>query len=695
MKKLLIILTILFSFSVQAEAKVSYNDFFPKAAEMKGGSSSWIASDINSKKRDNCTIYERNYSYYSTKKEKILDIERNNTYSVSARVFVCNNFKSALDTYKELAKTSKKYAKKNQVASVPFGEQGILAAIPSKNSVRKSQHADFYLTYIMRNFIVQVYSNDGFAQMDMAGDIESRINKHLIDSGMNYAVNKINLKISHKKSIYLDSVSFTGDNISSVLINGAVFDANNKPVVNAEIIALETDQKIYSDKNGRFKLNVTAGKGKSISITKAVFLPFAVAGEKKALSTGFYDLSIKKGDKKIFSGVINILEKNNKIAGSLLNTNNNKAYPLTGIISGDNVTLSANCAEKDAVIGCRMIFKGKVVSDTVIKGKSLEVNNGDFTIDKYKYSLVTERNYARDKGLDLKIVVMDNNTLEYSKQNNLVVGKANNGKSYIQMSYIGHPDRSDIMYFKQGFLSFKVLDSKIKDNAVIELNTLSNKNGKYSFKKIRPLAKINKNDNLSVIEFDISSEHRSEPKEELAHYFISLNGSKDDYIVLDRKSAMLNLDYYRDIKNYKKKEVLSGSIKNTDGEDIVSNKGIIEKDGKKDIVLELKISAQGRKLEQLEVTTVANTKRVWNTIISDIYPAVAVVKDGNVLNNDDGGIDIPLEADTESFDLHLYKGSIENKDIESFTIKAVIDGRTYTTEILPEVKITGVEVIND
>lgn len=695
MKKLLIILTILFSFNVQAETKVSYNDFFPKAAEMKGGSSSWIASDISSEKRDNCTVYERNYSYYSTKKEKILDIERNNTYSVSARVFVCNNFKSAFDTYKKLANTSKKYAKKNQVANVPFGEQGILAAIPPKNAVRKSQHADFYLTYIMRNFIVQVYSNDGFAQMDMAGDIESRINKYLLDSGMNYAVNKINLKISHKKSIYLDSVSFTGDNISSVLINGAVFDANNKPVINAEIIAQETEQKTYTDKNGRFKLNVTAGNGKSISITKAVFLPFAVAGEKKALSTGFYDLSIKKGDKKIFSGVVNILEKNNRIAGSLINTSNSKSYPLTGIISGDNVTLTANCAEKDAVIGCRMIFKGSVVSDTVIKGKSLEVNGGDFVIDKYKYSLVTERNYSRDKGLDLKLVVMDNNTLKYSKQNNLVVGKANNGKSYIQLSYIGHPDRRDIMYFKQGFLSFKVLDSKIKDNATIVLNTLKNKDGKYSLSKVRLLGKINKKDNISVIEFDISSEYRSEPKEELSHYLISLNGSKDDYIVLDGKSSMLNLDYYRDTKNYKKQEVLSGSIKNTDGEDVVSNKGVIEKDGKKDIVLELKVSAQGRKLEQLEVTAVANTKRVWNTVINDIYPVVAVVRDNTVLNNEDGGINIPLNADVEVFDLHLYKGSIENKDINSFTVKAVIDGRTYTAEILPEVRVTGVEVTND
>ena len=250
MKSFVLTLSVLLFYSsfVFAADNASIADMFPKASEMRGGTSMWIVSGISSEKRGRCSVHENTYAYYSPdKKEKILDIERSNTYIVSARIFDCDNLGAAFDMYKELSALSKKHAKKNQSASVPFGEQGIMVALPPKNKSSKSQHADFYITYIFRNFIVQVYSDDGFAEMDMASDIEKRIHKYLEKKGLNYAVNKINLKVSVNDEEYIDSLAFTGDKIAAVLINGAVLDANNRPVAGAGITALETFQKTETD----------------------------------------------------------------------------------------------------------------------------------------------------------------------------------------------------------------------------------------------------------------------------------------------------------------------------------------------------------------------------------------------------------------------------------------------------------------
>ncbi len=386
---------------------------------MKGGSSSWIVAGVVAEKRDRCTVYENTYAYYSTKKEKILDIERENTYVVSARIFECDNFAEALKNYKELADISKKYANRKQVAPVPFGEQGIMVALPLQKKQGKSQQANFYITYIFRNFVIQVYSDDGFAQMDMSGAIESNIYQYLKTKGINYAVNRINLKVETGTSLYMDSLSFTGDKIASVLISGVVLDVNNKPVPDAKITAVETNQSVVSDKNGRFSINVTSGKGKSISMVKTIMLPFSISGERLALSTGFYPIEVKNKGKEVFSGLLNILVKNNRVSGYLIDTNLNKRFPVTGYVRGDNVTIDTDCTEPGSTLNCRKIFKGSLVSDYIVQGKAIGVGSGDFIIDKNKFTIITESPYIRDTGIALNLSVLQNGVQKYSSQKNM------------------------------------------------------------------------------------------------------------------------------------------------------------------------------------------------------------------------------------------------------------------------------------
>ena len=117
------------------------------------------------------------------------------------------------------------------------------------------------------------------------------------------------------------------------------------------------------------------------------------------------------------------------------------------------------------------------------------------------------------------------------------------------------------------------------------------------------------------------------------------------------------------------------------GEDIVSNKSSVEKDGNEDIIISLNLAAKGRTFEDIEVIIDAGSKRMWNTDTNDIYPAVAVLQNGGILNNNNGSISIPLENDEEIYNLHLYKGSLKETDIKSITVKVTLDGKQYENTI--------------
>lgn len=674
MRKIIFTILLITIFNLQAMAgdNLTTGDILPKASEMKGGSSSWIVSGVNKEKRGRCTVYDNTYAYYSTKKEKILDIERSNTYVVSARIFDCDNFGVALDKYKELAEISKKNAKKKQIAPAPFGEQGVMVALPLKDKQGKSQQANYYVTYIFRNFVVQVYSDDGFAQMDMSGEIENRIYKYLKSKGINYAVNKINLLIDVNNNQYYDSLSFTGDKIATVLMTGVVLDINNKPVPNALIKSIETNQETKTDSNGRFSLNVTSGKGKSISMVKTVFLPFAYTGNKKAISSGFYPLEVKKDNNIIYDALINILENNNKISGYLIDKGSLKRFPLSGIIRGDNITLDVDCTEQGSLFNCRKIFKGSLTSDYIIEGKAIGVGSGNFIIDKKKFSVFTENPYLRDTGSTLKLTVLEKGSQKYSSQSNLALNSGTH-KSYLELntsSFIG----KDMLYFKDGYLKFNVLGLNIKNRAELVLyERVVNKNGIITINKIAPLKTIT-NKNTNEISLDISSQIRQPSKD---GYFIGLSGEDGDYIVFNGNNVHLEINYYGEASSYKPRKVISFIVSDYNGEDVVSNKNNIEKDGVNDLVVTLQIAAKGRTLESIEVTAEAKNKRVWNTNPNDIYPAIGVMQNEGILNNDDASISIPLNNNKEQFDLHLYKGSLLEADISKITVKAVIDGKVY------------------
>ena len=367
-----------------------------------------------------------------------------------------------------------------------------------------------------------------------------------------------------------------------------------------------------------------------------------------------------------------MLVDGSRLSGYMIDRVSNKRFPLSGNVRGDNVTLDADCTEQGASFNCRKIFKGSLVSDYLVKGKAIGVGSGDFTIDKKKFTVFTENPYIRDTGAELKLTVLNNGMQKYSSQNNLALNSGNNA-SYLEFN-TNIFNGKDMLYFKEAYLKFNVLGLNIKNEAEITLfERIVNKNGIITMHKIAPLKTITNKDN-SELSLDVSSQIRMPAKD---GYFIGITGAEGDYIILNGSNVRLELSYYGDADTYKIRKVLSFTVSDFQGEDIVANKGNIEKDGENDLVISLNVAAKGRTLESLEVTAEGKSKRAWNTKPNDIYPAVGVVQEGGILNSSDGTINIKLNNNDEKFDLHLYKGSMREEDISKLTIKAVIDGKIY------------------
>ena len=649
----------------------SVKSLFPKPQELFGGSSAWIVSGISEEKRDKCSLFTNSYAYYSDKGSVLMGMERSNSYAVSVRVFACNNFLNAINEYNLLLAAENKLESKKKSAPVAFGERGVLTAVPVKEG---SRAADFYLTYLMRNFIIQVYSNDGFAQMDMAGEIERRLKAYFIKQGAAYFINKINLEIKHG-SLKSGSatVSFAGNDISSVMIDGVVYDGANKPVEGAEITAKETGQKTVTDKNGIYRLEVSAGQGRSVSLTKIIFID-DLQENKLPIASGLYPLKIYKGNKKLSDQVLNVLLTDGKLAGSVYNADGSGGYSVFGEAKEDKISFTMNCSAEGAVFKCSRRFSGSVAGN-IIKGDWKGTGGrGTWEIDQAGFAVLKERHYLRDVGMRLSQAKISASSLSDS-EGKVLVADNKKDRSFIRL-VIKNREKPDI-YFKHGYLILNAIRNDSDSDLRLILYSISkDKDGLIKPNKISEIASLKKGETGQVIA-DISSQIRLSDAD---GYLIGTESSGNASVVF-LEDAAAELFYYRDTASYKPTETITGKIITFSGDDITGNYNDLRPDSEKDICVEVSVAAKGRILEHIEVIAEGASIRRWNTNPFDIYPAVAVKYGDKLINNEDGSLSHKLLGDKETFRLFFYRGTLKHDDALKFTVRAVIDGKVYENVI--------------
>lgn len=637
-----------------------FEDVFPKSGELPGGASAWISSDITKSSGNRYVLYEKNYTYYSTQKQMLLGMERNNTYSVSARIFACENTNIALSKYDNLTDVDKKIKGKKNISPAPFGERGVLMALPTRG-----MGADFYLTFLFRTFVVQVYSDDGFAQIDMASDLEKRLAAYLKINGIDFYMNKINLEVSFDNVTFADRVNFSGDNVSVVALDGTVFDADNKPLAGAKITARETGQTAITDKNGKYSMEISSGWGKAIYLSKMIFIP-ASAGSGGPFKSGVYSLKVKHALRTVIDGSIDLFASGGRVVGKFLDKETNETSGVSGSIQGDTLLFAVSCPGASSG---RLVFKGNIASTGIVKGEVSGCGkSGKWELDSGSLSIFKETKYLRDAGISVQNIVDSGNRKD---------------KDFKAVKLNFTPDSVlNPFYFKKGEIALKMGDIKTEGESALilcEIDSLG-KEGEIFCRKPQTVARFSGSQKGGVINIDVSSCLRN-PAEN--GYLLSLRNSKGDSVDFnaDIDNSMAELYYYKDDSMAKSLPVIEGSLKTLAGSDIVSNAGKIKPDGEKDIVITLSLSLAGRNLQSLEITgSDGNIARRWNTNPFDIYPVLALIKGEEILNAEDGSINVNLEKETETFDIHIYKGSFGEGGKGSFKIKCVIDGKTYESE---------------
>lgn len=652
-------------------AEVLFDDIFPKPSELQGGATGWFASDLTKTVGERFVVYEKNYSYYSTVRQRILDIERSNAYSVSVRIFACENLEVANAKYASLAAVDEKIVSKKMTSPAPFGERGVLLALPSGG-----RSADYYITFIFRTFVVQVYSDDGFAQIDMADDVEKRMGAYLKSKGIDFYLNKINLELGYGSSKYNEQVKFSGDDVSVVVLGGRVFDIENKPLSGAKITARETGQSTVTDDNGEYSMEITSGWGKAIYLSKMVFMP-VLSKDTRVLTTGLYPLKVQNGLTTTLEGVLDIFMAGDKIVGKFEDKADGKIYGVSGSVQKDKISFAMSCPVPSAV--CRRVFQGTKKGD-VVKGKvSGGGLKGSWQIIPDVFQVFKENKYLRDINILASGLNFNNGKIT---DTNTGSGNLYNmdEKSFIKLA-VEKDGVDDPFYFKKGVLVLKIHEIKLEKTAQLVLYEIMEKDGgDFTLKESATLATLNPQSSYVSINADISSLLR-QPNS--SGYAIGLKGGgKKGMITADIAGSYGELDYYRDKNNYKPLIVVAGKVESLQGADFAANANKIKQDGAADLVLKLEIAMQGRQLEHLEINGNDGNSRRWNTNPFDIYPAIAVTKDGQVLNDDDGSINIKLENPTEIFYLYLYKGSFAEDNNPSFTINAVIGGKTYESGLI-------------
>lgn len=316
---------------------VNMNEIFPTAAELKGGIEKWITTDAKAVKDDTCELFEKRYFYYSLDKEKIMDIERNNTYFVNSRMFQCNNTSTAYELYKKFFQNSREKVHPRFFTTIPFGNESFVVMLPllDENGKRiKTQHADYYVTYIMRNFILQINSDDGFAVMEVASKIENKLGEYLKYHNTNILLNKLNLQIKYKDLSFSDNVSFSGNNVDKVRLRGNIYDKDGKRLKNTTISSIETGQSAISNDYGEYVLDVGFDNGTSITVNKDIYLPYADKKEDNPeFTSGKYYFNVVANNKnKVILGIIDITLNKDVIYGRLIDLDDYSEYFVQGKI---------------------------------------------------------------------------------------------------------------------------------------------------------------------------------------------------------------------------------------------------------------------------------------------------------------------------------------------------------------------------
>lgn len=666
---LLLLISVSFSMAKESPLDPLYN-MFPKMTELKGGSARWIATGVVNELYDDYVRLESTYNYFSEETEKIWDIKRDKNYSVDVELYFAKDNTAAAKLYDNMTINRKSRFERN----VKFGDEGRIFVRPVSvvNLV-----SEYNLFFREENFIIHLHTFDGFALMDFADFFQIKINAFILDNIDMYVFKNFRLKAS--KAGYIseeDDLTVEADNISSIEISGRVTDEEGAPLSEAEVSVMGHEKTVSTDMDGKysfgFSLNET-GKKKEF---KTNFTLINRKGEEnKSKNIKMFKFNVKYPEREEIFYLKMDFGKN---FGEIYIPGKKIFNKVEGILfRGNYVEFTRNCTPEGSVFQCRQTFtgvmkkagfegnwKGTGGKGTFV-GKPLEVSSNVYNIAETEFCSVKtiqlySDNLSDNRGYDSKKLFIDKHhgiALEcdrqkedfFTKEAVLKITKQPSDEKFLLYKYKGDKRKNGMKLTDKTYLGVAGPNDDLLDievyltpDALQRLTVLAGEKSKLGNKSISFASGIlypTEQPKLSVEKFN--------------------TGKAKQYT--GRVSMKL-------------KELASDK-------DVVGDSGSLRRDGHKDMNLELKITGIKGKLKAVELSHKGENSYIWNTDPLDIYPAVAIFKNGNLVNNRSGKVNFPVDNNT-IIDIFIHKPEYLNKSNFNMTYKVLIGDKWYSGSVL-------------
>jgi len=615
MKKIVVLLILLLFKNLFAADPSDYiKALFPDVSELEGGDKKWITTAFVKDYQSGCFNFNKKYTYFGDKEDIILDIKRKKVFEADVNLYFCKNAIVASKIFDSLKSVTSDFKQK-----VGVGDKGVIFASKGGNGY----NAKYTLLFQRSNFVVKIYSDDGFALVDFTEYFEKSINDFIIKNLEYYLSESINLKFIKSGYITKSKAVSLKDMLSNnVIIKGQVLDYHDNPIKDVEVKVESVANTVKTDENGEFIINLNQGKKESKILKLKVYLEKEKIEDKKEK---FFYISLKNN--KLVENLFVDFDK--KLVFTKKNEKVKTIFADDFIFNDESIGFSLNCGE--GLFGdCRITVSGSVNNNGEVAGLwKMNTKKGEIegvALKKFKnksYNLkeICEVNNINDpSNIPIEFELLDNSDLNSVFIN---CSQINN--------YFLHELKISFLYSNQNSVSVYTIN---RDEKVFKLGDF--------------IGKFKPSD--GKIEIKISKSNFSNGN------FLLVFSKNEREVDLD--NAKIEVVNYNDDVNTQIADIYAKFAK-TD-RDIVSFKNQPIKDGKKDLLIKLKIKNVRGELSDIKVVSEGVLNIIWNLNPSDIYPVVAIFRNGKYINSE--RININLDEKGESFELYIADSNLMDKN---------------------------------
>lgn len=671
---------LIFLFVSAAHAQISEMQaraFFPKVENLEGGAELWLNTGVRTKKEDTHTVYSTSYSYYSGKSQKLMNIVRKGNYETNIAVYSFNNFVDASMYFHELIKD----APKKRSQQVRFGERGLFFLYPKSGYIND---ADFYLVFINKTFVVWMYSNDGFALMDIANPVNEALDRFITDNTKMYLVKRLTLEsFADGYKLQTKSLSFTTDSPASIKVSGKVFTKDIDPMSAATVNILETGDSFLTDKNGYFEHTILLDGIDDIELSANFYLEPDEVEQAARFTGGLLESGLKYNrDGKTRPQLWNLETAGKRVFGTAYVTTSKgyKGYPIKGELNGDAVSLTLDCRAAGSDFGCEQTFKGRLKSPGITGTWDGTGGGGTFEANNEIYRPVERKIILSGETAQIKTFTVNfKGMLQKSADNLLNIGAGSDSNAMIYVK-----PNSDVMKLDPlKTISAKLVLTHMPDNQNGSMSVfkygLRTEGAKAFLAGSRFAGQLYKSEEPYKFETDIT-----DLLEEDGAFVIGgvpEAGSRANHMFAPASAGYEALKPYIVITEYSKSDgpvrierpfIMINKAKKS--EDLIGDRNRPGPDGKPDYCYEAVFSYPGKHVTGFDLEIAGNIKRRYNTNPLDIYPLVGFIKNGKLVNDDKGALDLLLEKSAEKVNICI-NGTYVPQDTDRLSYRYYIDGK--------------------